>query len=502
MTKIRDENTSAKLTRLALILMILLATDAVCNQDITISDENGKKLVNASHIIDEINNDEDVYYNSFTIVGDIDLSQKLLRSGDTPIQTSAHAPNYIKSTINITDSSILGSVDFEGITFSEPLDFRNTTFYEDADFYDAEFQDEADFEGGRFMKRPNFGRTKFEEISFNGAQFADGVSFMRAKFSESATFNDVLFSGGKANFEKAVFFKDADFRSAKFNEDAYFTYVNFGGFSYISDAKFYEEADFSNSKFMGEATFSDTAFMKDATFKKCWFNDSAKFLDSVFGRDAYFSDARFREDAYFQNDDFEGDLYFWNTEFDGKLYLNKTKFDRMIVQWDDIKDQLVPIDAIYFSLMEDFSEMGRTEDANSCYYEYRDIARKRSSGGAKISETLKWMVSGYGVRPFRLVGGIILLIILFGVAFYIPDKLKGHSATSTKIDTSEVSGSDSQIKGFNSSIYFSAMVFTAVKIPEYFKDLRGRRYLVLIERGFSWFFLALLVATMTRTFLG
>ena len=54
-----------------------------------------------------------------------------------------------------------------------------------------------------------------------------------------------------------------------------------------------------------------------------------------------------------------------------RLYLAKADINRLIVSWSQIRDILSFDTAAYLSLIKNYKDLGQSNDANECYYEYR-----------------------------------------------------------------------------------------------------------------------------------
>jgi uncharacterized protein YjbI with pentapeptide repeats len=191
---------------------------------------DGRRVVQASEILEKIQNGQDVEYDNIIVNGDLDLSRLNL-------PRDANEKIAIDSEIRITKSQIHGIINFESAIFRE-VDFSGTQFIKFANFLVAEFS-RADFEGCQFCEN-----AQFLAVTFH--QYGD---FKSARFYGNATFEDSFFN--YAGFSKSLYMDLADFRG-----------VTFRG-SDFSNAEFNKEVWFMHAKFENEpVSFRETSFTK------------------------------------------------------------------------------------------------------------------------------------------------------------------------------------------------------------------------------------------------
>ena len=414
-----------------------------------------------------------------------------------------------------------GDADFDGAEFSGG----------DADFNEAEFSGgDADFDGAEFSGGDaNFYETEFSggDAEFQNAEFSGGdADFRWAEFSGSdADFSEAVFSGSDASFSGAVFSGgDADFSEAVLSGgDANFYGAEFSG----GDANFWNamfsggDADFSWEEFSGGyAIFLGAQFSGgDIDFFEAKFGEDAYFENTIFGNsnqsesfNVSLSNVRFGQDAYFENATF-----YPNTNLD----LTRSFYKRMFLPWDRInQNQASPSDDdAYLALMRNYMNLGWYEDANSCYYEYRNKRRAAEDiCFEKVTDTAEWALYGYGMKPLRTAGWIVGLVLLFGLVFRNGDSIKKYvrkdeeeiikDETAEQDDSEDVELKTTLKRGkinFKDPFLFSLATFTSGLTSFLYPTIEYRAEkhtrLVIIERLLGSVFLALLITAITKTWL-
>jgi len=426
-----------------------------------------------------------------------------------------------------------GDADFNGAVFSGGYaNFYETEFSGgDAEFQNAEFSGgDADFRWAEFSgSDADFSEAEFSgsDASFSGAVFSGGdADFDGAEFSGSdADFSEAVFSGSDASFSGAVFSGgDADFSEAVFSGgDANFYGAEFSG----GDANFWNamfsggDADFSWEEFSGGyAIFLGAQFSGgDIDFFEAKFGEDAYFENTIFGNsnqsesfNVSLSNVRFGQDAYFENATF-----YPNTNLD----LTRSFYKRMFLPWDRInQNQASPSDDdAYLALMRNYMNLGWYEDANSCYYEYRNKRRAAEDiCFEKVTDTAEWALYGYGMKPLRTAGWIVGLVLLFGLVFRNGDSIKKYvrkdeeeiikDETAEQDDSEDVELKTTLKRGkinFKDPFLFSLATFTSGLTSFLYPTIEYRAEkhtrLVIIERLLGSVFLALLITAITKTWL-
>jgi len=108
---------------------------------------------------------------------------------------------------------------FDGVTFDGSAGFREARFDRDARIDAANFDGVGQFGGATFGGGAQFSGATFGwHVWFGGATFEDDALFDGVTFKSDARFDEVTFKSG-ARFSDATFKSDADFRSAIFKGD-------------------------------------------------------------------------------------------------------------------------------------------------------------------------------------------------------------------------------------------------------------------------------------------
>ena len=276
---------------------------------------------------------------------------------------------------------------------------------------------------------------------------------------------------------------------------ASFQYTKFNEFSDFLGAKFEGKLDFHNSIFNKTAFFRHALFKYDADFDNVLFVDSANFRDSQF-EIAGFSGAKFNGSADFNLAQFNRFADFIGAKFCKEVYFNDMTFSKLLITWDSIKDNLEFNGPTYLLLIKNFKEMEQFEDADNCYYQYRDEKRQdRPLGWGKIFDYLAMISCGYGVRWQKTILTSIAMTLLFGIYF----SLKGG------ISDSKEAGKLQKLK---ECLFFSLTLITSAPTDwfvslygtEKYKDIiKSNKYAIFLERVVGWSLLILLVNTLSRT---
>lgn len=426
-------------------------------------------------------------------------------------------------SLQITNSVFANNVSCKGMTFFGNVNFENTTFSKD-----------AIFNGSRFMLEANFNSSRFDGIaSFNQSRFPDGVTFdfadfggladfaniqfdafstfYNATFRKQALFSFSEFDGSYANFETAQFLGDVDFAGCQFN-----TYSTFAGSRLEKSADFHATrysngGNFIGAQFLGYANFARSHFVEDSFFNQVWFNDGASFLNAKFDGPASLNDSKFCKNANFDNAQFlastdmsssvfKGDIKMNNTKIirmviegsnfaaASRLYLANADISRLMVDWSEIQGIISYDNSAYLALIKNYKDLGRSNDANDCYYEYRYLNQAHKPiGFSRFLDAVAWLSCGYGVRPHYALFCGAVVILLFSLIYMTGRGVEGFS----------------NIHGFElmaSSLYYSTIAFTANSkgLP-----LKGHyKYLGIAEGIIGWLLMALFLVTLGKLIIG
>jgi len=385
-----------------------------------IQDFQDLRKVPVSEILDKIKNGEPVEYDHVTIFGDIDVRKlNLPKDGDKFL---------VESSIEIANSEFFGDVDFSNTIFRKVVDFsrtefiinscfRETYFNDDSYFIETIFNFGASFDKSRFNNGASFLSAKFNlGCSFLGTLFEANAWFVRAQFGLDSLFKDTKFNG-EANFMEAQFAMKTNFVGTKFVESVSFTRTQFGLHacfekaqfcrkSYFNLARVYGDIDFNGAQFCGDAYFDGVQIKKDAIFTGAKFGGKADFAEARMGGNADFREASFITGVHFVKALFEGDVLTFRDAVFGIPQFQEDACRRA-------KNML--------------ERNGNREEAG--YHYYREMDAKRKQKPWYYRYLLEYipiqLVFGYGVYPPRLIACWIIIIIFFGLLYWIGGGING-----------------------------------------------------------------------------
>lgn len=409
--------------------------------------DSHNKLIPPEIIIAQIENNEVIDYDGVIVTGILDLSRLKLPLGDD-------GRCIIKMPIKITHSNIQGPTRILNANFMGHIDFSGTKFIN------------ADFQGSLFSKFANFGDAIFTGYaSFANVRFIDDVSFTNTQFTKGT-----LVRFDQAIFEKDAFFWGRDSENILFGGESAFRYAVFHGLAEFSKAVFLGKADFSFCRFFGESIrLLNTQFYDKVSFIGSKMKGTADFINNKFNNTLDFSYVSFNI------------VDFSASNFESHIYLTGATFTRVNVQWNAIQNQLSCDDPVLLALVTNFRNLGQFDDSDKCYYLYRHrIQEQRSLGLRKVFDLLSWASCGYGVRPFRPLFFSAFLITIFAILFW---------------DGKGISG----LQSVGDAFYYSSLAFTANSKSIIWIGIY--KYIGLIEGFLGWFFMALFLVTLGRTWL-
>lgn len=281
---------------------------------------------------------------------------------------------------------------------------------------------------------------------------------------------------GDVIFHDVIFNKPISILNTTFIEDCDFSYSTFE-----------DRADFTSSKFKSNVYLIYTRFIKDAFFLGAIFSKEANFWEAYFEEDVDFGSARFNGDVTFNFSVFRGDGYFNNAEFNKKFFLDRTKFSKLEIKFESIKEALAFSENTHLKLIENFKSLGWFNDADDCYFHYRQVNQKEKGlGWSKLIDVFGWLSCGYGVRPDYTLWLSLTLIIVFGFFYWLGNGVRlGFSNVTSKISRSN-------------ALYYSAAVFVSQPHPRWHPNGEWWKYVVLIEKIMGWMLLALFIVTLGK----
>lgn len=229
------------------------------------------------------------------------------------------------------------------------------------------------------------------EIKFFNCSITDDIDFSNAIFYQPVSINGSKLLA-RANFRGSIFRQNADFYMTQFMQAANFWGTQFKGWADFTSTQFNDVGDF------GLAEFSNVYF-KYAEFKKDAIFDWASFYLADFNRTIVLGDLSLR-DISIEN-------------------LNLTKADIKeitLLSWND-SSNLEYDPTAYQLLISNFKNRNQIEDANKCYYDYRNARRAMLPWTSWFADLpLDWLY-GYGVRPARTIISSLIFIAFFAILF-------------------------------------------------------------------------------------
>lgn len=159
--------------------------------------------VPAEEILKKIEAGQPVEYDNVTIVGDLNVSG--LKLSTVHVKRNEYEEylfdlsddsKVIASAINITNSLIMGSIDFKGVTLQKNVDLRNT-----------EILNDTYFSGARFNQSAHFIDTRFNQsASFNYSIFNKSADIWGSWFNQDANREVLLYHTAPAPTDLALAF--------------------------------------------------------------------------------------------------------------------------------------------------------------------------------------------------------------------------------------------------------------------------------------------------------
>ena len=109
--------------------------------------------------------------------------------------------------------------------------------------------------------------------------------------------------------------------------------------------------------------------------------------------------------------------------------LLNSRFNRIYIYWSSIKGGVLLDSFTYSALLKNFEEQRQFEDADKCYFQYRLLSQeKKEFGLSKLYDLVALYSCGYGVRPDYTVILSLILIVIFGILFFMGNGFKKSSS--------------------------------------------------------------------------
>lgn len=358
------------------------------------------------------------------------------------------------------DGSVFNGFVFDSCQFTERAAFIGCAFGED--------DSPDELETSTFSSCNFHGPAVFDRASFDGDFWFEDLIFQRQAFFREAALHGAYFYG--CSFEGPVYFDRATFERVSyvetvFNEDSFFDRMNSGQSGSIPQGDlFFQEVRFKGRvKFSGlrvdsldfsyffrkhkgpsekstARSYSATIFEKRASFARLVCRQ-ADFNSVEFLGTSDFDGARFLESVDFTDAIFENDVTFFGAGFPrppqdegkilkGGLILDRSKFGKSLgLTWSEIglrhnrgssQTRLNTGDPrTWETLKRAFHQNSDLKSENEALYN-EELLKMRigSKWLAKLSARASWLFWGYGVRPIRLAGWIVIVYSVFTLIYW------------------------------------------------------------------------------------
>jgi hypothetical protein len=353
---------------------------------IEVRDSEGRWVVQAKEILRMIERGEDVEIENRVIKGDLDLSELALK--EVRVERNH---DEINMGANEYAKCVVSSIKIKRCIIENFVNFSNAIFQKRVRFDDAIFHENVSFKGSKFYEEISFFNTQFDgHVDFDYAQSSHLFVFILVNFSGIVRISSAHFEG-VAQFTRTAFEDNAIFIGSQFHADAIFGRSQFDGDAYFGSARFEGNANFSNVRF-------------------------GKYLD--------FTAAKFEKNLNLSGSKIDDMKLHTNFKFDSKIELNDSNFGRIDVRWQWIKYHISYDSATYLALVKNFETLGRFDDADDCYYQYRERCRNLNNPigenrtfRSELYDTVSFLSCGYGVRPEYTLACILTVMYIFWVIF-------------------------------------------------------------------------------------
>jgi uncharacterized protein YjbI with pentapeptide repeats len=541
------------MNEVAKLVAVLLLAFHLPVQEADGSSRDPLQVVYASEIIEKISKGEPVEYDHVIVEGDLDFSKS-----DMPINNSNSASNEIKfvylskspvniypfirlndsifngyvkfdnsffcSNIMFSGSNFTGNVSFSETIFMGNVEFSGSTFGGVISFWDTEFRRDAEFSGATFLKDADFSGATFGGVAnFWEVEFNRNAEFSGATFLKDADFSGATF-GGVANFWNSEFESNAEFSGTKFLKRVEFYGTTFGGDAHFNGAEFLGYISLWKwVRFRGNVVFNDTTFSSYADFYRSTFEDHADFVQAQFSSDCEFSGTRFEKRANFNRILFKKQAYFEDSYID-LINLTRADYGRLYLHWISIKS-LDYDEGAYLFLIKNYKNLGWYNDANRCYYDYRNAVRKNwlTSNAAILRtrnpnranwfiDTIQLILYGFGMKPLFPIIWSGFLVLSFGLFFLQKNCLlklinekriidSGEESSDVAIEIMKRKAQIRYLDAFHFSLLTFTSGFTIFLQPSVEYELTSHTRWAIIERLLGSLFIALFITAIGKTYL-
>lgn len=330
--------------------------------------------------------------------------------------------------VSFVGAEVAGNLEFQGSSFTDPqakVEFDYVRVGGDVSFYEESTDDEG-------LVRKSGVQSVFEgKASFRGVHLSGPANFSEVKFRGEALFDGAEIAG-PVLFQGCVFGSATSFRGSRLEGPANFRRAEFAG-----------DALFDGSRVSGPAQFEGSTFNRTASFRGARFH-SMLFRDSLFGSAP--------EPQFHGPLDLQGCTYEVIQAALAELTEHQVgRLPRSGLQSNDAEgssDMRVYDRQVYTTLETTLRKMGYDHEADEVYlarrrrerrsrwsrvigsnvnerrlgkatttFYLRDLGRRAGAASALLLDLAQYALFNYGVRPFRLLG-ISLVVLLIGTVMF------------------------------------------------------------------------------------
>jgi uncharacterized protein YjbI with pentapeptide repeats len=386
----------------------------------------------------------DTIFDGDLAFNDVDFGTTYVRFDHSAFLNAHFDSSKFESGLSFAGATFLWMADFSGSDFKSAVAFDNVDFQGDVIFdsvfgSDLRFEKGVSFRGASFKYYLEFSYVTFGEgPNFGGANIANDVLFSRCKFAGDAFFTDL----NEHNTTEHV--GNLRFSESTFSERAYFTNSRLNVLSFFPDAAERQSANKLSRSVSGAE--SPVIMSKRSVFTGLYCK-SADFREAEFREYADFSEAQFTQSIDFSNATFEGGVSFYNTSFPNigadrsaqqpkniGLVLSGAQFPKgMVLDWKQIDRSLNFKEPETLKRIEDsFKLSGDLEGQNEAMYRRKRLEGDRAGRWQHLINRFDFIVWGYGVRPLRLLGWMLVVFLLFTSVYWTQTKELAHHRNKLK----------------------------------------------------------------------
>jgi hypothetical protein len=402
-----------------LLLFIFVAVAAISAAQ---SHGDGREVVQASEILGKIERGEPVFYFNKIIEGNLSLGNLKLPE----IQTAGHEIHTANGWVTITKDDIqidigkINRIKIGDMVFLYPPYYANTEYIKVVRsmilLFNCLINDDMDFSNAQFLDSVFFVQCELsEKANFDNSQFNQPAIFYRTNFNQPVDFHESNFNRN-VSFSRSSFNQSVDFQGSNFNQSTDFSKAKFNQSAYFESVQFSELTSFKLAKFGHDAYFWQARFNQSAGFPSAQFNGITNFGAAQFGKDANF-DWSYLNSADFNQTVVQGDLSLKGSRIE-TLNLNEAQIGDIILRsWDSIGHMEFD-EMAYQLLLSSFRNRNLPEEANECYYDYRDGRRATLNLLYRPVDYALMLFYGYGVKPERPVIWAFVFMAIFAALFW------------------------------------------------------------------------------------